>query len=189
MRAGKFVVAAALSAVLVWSGVPQAPEGAEAAVTVTCAPPGCRQFTIFGNRFTPRIYRFPAPKSLDDLARNPYQVFWVNGDRNRVDRSGNIDPIYHNVRSTTVRDGDGNLLSFRNSDGDVVEGSPGLPAISFDVGDLIGRTRPPPRSVVETKGGTASVTFDAPGTYNYQCRFHPNMAGTIIVPRPPTPRR
>jgi plastocyanin len=31
------------------------------------------------------------------------------------------------------------------------------------------------------QGATFSFTFDAPGTYNYYCEFHPNMTATVIV--------
>lgn len=30
-------------------------------------------------------------------------------------------------------------------------------------------------------GGSASVTFDTPGTYAYICSFHPDMVGAIVV--------
>ncbi|HVG00872.1 MAG TPA: S8 family serine peptidase, partial [Chloroflexia bacterium] len=30
-------------------------------------------------------------------------------------------------------------------------------------------------------GGSFSYTFNAPGTYTYQCKLHPNMAGTVNV--------
>jgi plastocyanin len=30
-------------------------------------------------------------------------------------------------------------------------------------------------------GGTFSMTFDTPGTYNYHCEFHPGMQATIVV--------
>jgi plastocyanin len=30
-------------------------------------------------------------------------------------------------------------------------------------------------------GSTAAVTFDAPGTYEYFCAFHPGMTGTVVV--------
>jgi len=36
--------------------------------------------------------------------------------------------------------------------------------------------------VMNTGGGTATFTFDQPGTFHYQCSFHPqNMKGTITV--------
>jgi quinohemoprotein ethanol dehydrogenase len=39
---------------------------------------------------------------------------------------------------------------------------------TFDTGDVVG-------------GGTASVTFDAAGTYTYNCTPHPWMLGQVIV--------
>lgn len=30
-------------------------------------------------------------------------------------------------------------------------------------------------------GQSATVSFDTPGTYEYQCSFHPSMRGRIIV--------
>jgi plastocyanin len=36
--------------------------------------------------------------------------------------------------------------------------------------------------VMQPGGETATYTFDTPGTYHYQCSFHPqNMKGTITV--------
>jgi plastocyanin len=30
-------------------------------------------------------------------------------------------------------------------------------------------------------GGSASITFDTPGTYTYHCTIHPDMTATIVV--------
>lgn len=30
-------------------------------------------------------------------------------------------------------------------------------------------------------GGSASITFDTPGTYSYICSIHPDMTGTVVV--------
>jgi plastocyanin len=30
-------------------------------------------------------------------------------------------------------------------------------------------------------GGSVSITFDQPGTYEYLCSIHPSMTGTIVV--------
>jgi plastocyanin len=30
-------------------------------------------------------------------------------------------------------------------------------------------------------GGSASITFDTPGTYTYICSIHPDMTGTVVV--------
>lgn len=30
-------------------------------------------------------------------------------------------------------------------------------------------------------GGSATIVFSAPGTYNYFCKIHPNMTGTVTV--------
>lgn len=44
---------------------------------------------------------------------------------------------------------------------------PGAP-VAFDTSDISG-------------GGSASVTFNTPGTYNYECSIHNSMRGTVIV--------
>ena len=37
------------------------------------------------------------------------------------------------------------------------------------------------RDSFEAKGLTTEWTFDESGTYQYYCRYHPNMRGTVIV--------
>jgi plastocyanin len=32
-----------------------------------------------------------------------------------------------------------------------------------------------------SQGESASVTFESPGTYEYECTVHPNMIGTLAV--------
>lgn len=34
---------------------------------------------------------------------------------------------------------------------------------------------------VDAEGTTFAQTFDEPGTYEYFCRFHPDMRGTVVV--------
>jgi plastocyanin len=49
-----------------------------------------------------------------------------------------------------------------------------------------------PHTVTSTSGGmdfdeslsstgSVSITFDEPGTYEYECTIHPGMAGTVVV--------
>jgi plastocyanin len=43
----------------------------------------------------------------------------------------------------------------------------------------------PAEPLVMKPGDTATFTFPAPGTYHYQCSFHPqNMRGTVVVGAP-----
>jgi plastocyanin len=43
----------------------------------------------------------------------------------------------------------------------------------------------PAEPLVMKPGQTATFTFPAPGTYHYQCSFHPqNMKGTVVVDAP-----
>ena len=43
----------------------------------------------------------------------------------------------------------------------------------------------PTEPLVMKPGQTATFTFPAPGTYHYQCSFHPqNMQGTVVVDAP-----
>jgi len=68
-----------------------------------------------------------------------------------------------------------------------------LPAVTAKVGDKIVWTNQDdvPHSVVLddnsvtsdnfNKGETFEHTFDAAGTFEYFCEFHPNMKGSIVV--------
>jgi plastocyanin len=43
----------------------------------------------------------------------------------------------------------------------------------------------PADPLVMKPGGTTTFTFPSPGTYHYQCSFHPqNMRGTVVVAAP-----
>lgn len=48
--------------------------------------------------------------------------------------------------------------------------------IAYDSGTLMGQEGP-----LFGRGETYTMTFDQPGTYNYHCRPHPYMKGTVIV--------
>jgi len=40
-------------------------------------------------------------------------------------------------------------------------------------------------STITSGGGTATVTFDTAGTFQYHCTIHPSMTGTIVVASAP----
>jgi len=61
----------------------------------------------------------------------------------------------------------GTTVTFTNNDGAAHTAT--ADDGSFDTGTIDGG------------GGTATVTFDTPGTYTYHCAFHPGMTATITV--------
>ncbi len=56
----------------------------------------------------------------------------------------------------------------------VTSGPPGEPTGAFDL--VLGLTND-----ADTTGMTASHTFDEAGTFEFFCRYHPSMVGTITV--------
>jgi plastocyanin len=67
--------------------------------------------------------------------------------------------------SLTVRAGDTITWTNRDRATHTVTGVDGDLLESSDLGD----------------GATYEVTFEAPGSFEYICKFHPNMQGTIVV--------
>lgn len=59
----------------------------------------------------------------------------------------------------------GESVQFRNSDGVVHTATS---AGNFDTGDI-------------AANGKASQKFETPGTYQFRCKYHPSMTGSIIV--------
>ena len=65
----------------------------------------------------------------------------------------------------------GTTVTWTNEDGlphTVTAGSPDGPADDFD-------------ERLDGSGGTASITFDDPGTFPYFCRIHPRMTAEVVV--------
>lgn len=65
----------------------------------------------------------------------------------------------------------GTTLKWINKDNTthtVTSGTPGTPSSTFDSGNL-------------STNGEFSFTFNTVGTYNYYCRIHTSMTGTITV--------
>lgn len=65
----------------------------------------------------------------------------------------------------------GTTITWTNRDSyahTVTSGTPGAPDSIFDSGNL-------------GHNATFSFTFDSAGTYNYYCRYHTGMTGTITV--------
>lgn len=65
----------------------------------------------------------------------------------------------------------GTTIDWTNEDSvahTVTAGVPGEPDDAFD-------------ERLDGDGGTASITFDDPGTYTYFCVFHPQMTAEVVV--------
>ena len=70
-----------------------------------------------------------------------------------------------------IRVAPGTTVTWTNEDSaphTVTAGTPGEPGDAFDE-SLAG------------SGGTASITFDEPGTFAYFCRIHPTMTAEVVV--------
>lgn len=52
-------------------------------------------------------------------------------------------------------------------------------SVSHDIKEKDGKTGP--NSPVLSQGQSYSFTYNAPGTYNYYCSIHPQMAGSVTV--------
>jgi outer membrane protein assembly factor BamB len=113
----------------------------------------------------------PAPQSTIDLTAVPVKL----GDPIAVART----PVYggvpfdgttyayeYNFTPQVVQVPVGTTLTWKN-DGSVVHTATASDG-SWDTGDISG-------------GGSASVTFDVAGTFNYNCTPHPWMLGRVIV--------
>lgn len=71
----------------------------------------------------------------------------------------------------SIRVGVGDRVTWTNDDSvghTVTAGTPGEPGDDFD--ESLGGS-----------GGTASITFDEPGQFEYFCRIHPRMTGEVVV--------
>ena len=118
MRARKLAVVAALSVALVMPSVPASPaEALTSAPSDGCSPieqgadrgTMCRQFSLFGLRFSPKVVRIrvhaPSGTPADEFPDGTsVKLMWRNGDR-----------YDHQIQSVLARDADGNLMGVRNA--------------------------------------------------------------------------
>jgi plastocyanin len=181
MRARKLAAVAALSAGLILTGGSERPAEAAAArcePTEIGAQSGtiCRQYSLFGIRFSPKTVRMRVivPKDIPDPAQFPggtsVSIFWRNGDQ-----------YEHQPQTVSARDASGNLMGFRDSNG--MMDCNGLIACADWTSALL-----PPRPALRRgervrDEGSNSTRFLAPrpGTYTFRCLIHPSMTQTVVI--------
>jgi plastocyanin len=135
----------------------------------------CRQYSLFGIRFSPRVVRLKVvvPKNTDSTALpsdTSVSIFWRNGDQ-----------YEHQPQTVSARDTSGNLMGFR--DGNGVMDCTGLVACADWTSPVL-----PPRPALRRgervrDEGTNSSRFMAPrpGTYTFRCVIHPSMTQTVVI--------
>jgi plastocyanin len=188
LRAWKLAaVAAALGVMLTVPGM-SSPEPVQAqAAAGSCAANQlaadvglmCRQFSIFGLRFSPKIVRIrvnaPAGTPANTFpAGTTVRMLWRNGDR-----------YEHQIQSVIARDADGNLMGIRNGETGVTDCSGATTC--FDVNAPRQSARPTPVPGQRRPAGEISqaVIFPKPGTYVFRCVIHPSMTQTVVVNNQP----
>jgi hypothetical protein len=190
MRARKLAAVAALSVALMMPSVSPAMP-AEAQVGDGCAPRElsadgsrerptmCRQFSLFGLRFSPKVMRIKvnAPKGTpvnQFPAGTSIRLMWRNGDR-----------YDHQLQSILARDTEGNLMGMRDSETGETDCT-GAPAC-FDYNAPLQPARPLPVPGTKREPGENSqaAMLPRPGTYTFQCVIHPSMTQTIVVTNQP----
>jgi plastocyanin len=190
MRARKLAAVAALSvALMVPSLVAAVP--AEAQLADGCAPTElsadgsrerpamCRQFSLFGLRFSPKVMRIKvnAPKGTPPNqfpAGTSIKLMWRNGDR-----------YDHQLQSILARDTEGNLMGVRNAETGETDCTGATTC--FDYNAPLQPARPPPVPGQKRDAGTNSqeALLPRPGTYTFQCLIHTSMTQTIVVTNQP----
>jgi quinohemoprotein ethanol dehydrogenase len=114
----------------------------------------------------------PAPQSVIDLATTPVKIGQpVAAPQTPVygglTFDGTVFTYEYNFTPQVVAVPKGTTITWRN-DGSVIHTATAQD-LSWDTGDIAGG------------GAVASVTFDTPGTWTYNCTPHPWMIGRIVV--------
>jgi hypothetical protein len=183
MRARKLAAIAALSVAQMMPSLSATVPAEAAAPTDGCAPRElgadrgaiCRQFSLFGVRFSPKLMRIKvnAPKGTPPgqfPGDTSVKVLWRNGDR-----------YDHQIQSIMARDTEGNLMGVRDPETGQTDCTGATTC--FDYNGPLQPARPLPVPGQKRELGTNSepALFPRPGTYVFQCLIHPSMTQTIVL--------
>lgn len=135
----------------------------------------CRQLTLFGIRFTPKVLKIKAivPKGTppnEFPAGTQITLYWRNGDR-----------VDHQIQSMLARDVDGNLMGIRDPATGLTDCTGVATCFDYDSGVIPQRAAPPPGQKRPAGSNSPAVTFPGPGSYTFQCIVHPSMTQTVAI--------
>lgn len=181
MRARTLVVAAVVAGATYIGGLfsHDIVDTAEAAVmeqaAAICAPPTCRKLSLFGLRFSPKLFKVEIKVSESyvrgDNLPTSFQLSWLNGDATA-----------HRIQSVLARDVNGVILGFRDPSDDTVRCDAGGGCFDYDSGSVAARPRGARLSDKRAAPFESDpVVIAKPGTCTFRCAIHPSMAQTVLV--------
>jgi plastocyanin len=184
MRARTLAVAAALSISILFAGASSREAYAAIAGPTDSCPLKelgssegkiCRQLTLFGIRFTPKVMKIRAfvPKNTapyDFPAGTQITMYWRNTDR-----------VDHHIQSMVSRDVEGNLMGIRDPETGEVDCTGVQTCFDYDSGVIPAREAAQPGQKRPQGTNSQIVTFPKPGSYTFQCSLHPSMTQSVQI--------